>query len=166
MARATSRQPLQVSILDRLLDEDPGVTSEPLPYPAQQLRTLHQAVRRDLENLLNTRQRCASWSPELSELERSLVNYGLPDFTALNLASGEGREAFRRLIETAIRRHEPRFKTVNVRLLENVEPLDRTLRFRIDALLHAEPAPEPIVFDSILEPVTCSFALKGNQHER
>jgi type VI secretion system protein ImpF len=35
------------------------------------------------------------------------------------------------------------------------------LRFRIDALLQAEPAPEPIVFDSALQPVTGNVEVKG-----
>jgi len=35
------------------------------------------------------------------------------------------------------------------------------LRFRIDALLRADPAPEPVIFDSTLEPVTTQFAVTG-----
>ena len=41
------------------------------------------------------------------------------------------------------------------------------LRFRIDATIRAEPAPEPVVFDSSLEPLTGGFAVGdlfvGNQ---
>jgi type VI secretion system protein ImpF len=93
------------------------------------------------------------------------VNFGIPDFTGANLASAESREQFRRVIETVIRKYEPRFKTVRVTLLDNVEPLDRTLRFRIDALLYAEPSPEPLVFDSLLEPVSRSVQVKGATNE-
>jgi type VI secretion system protein ImpF len=46
-------------------------------------------------------------------------------------------------------------------MLENSNPLDRTLRFRIDALLYAEPAPEPVVFDSAMEPATGNVEIKG-----
>ena len=38
--------------------------------------------------------------------------------------------------------------------LNNIENDDRTVRFRIDAILHADPAPEVIIFDSVLEPVS------------
>ena len=50
---------------------------------------------------------------------------------------------------------------MRVKLKENAESLDRTLRFQIDALLLVEPAPEPVVFDSTLEPVTGSVEVKG-----
>ena len=50
-----------------------------------------------------------------------------------------------------------------MQLLKNPDPLDRALRFRIDALLHADPAPEPVVFDSELKPLTASFEVKGGQ---
>jgi type VI secretion system protein ImpF len=161
MSKVFSQETLRLSVLDRLLDENPGTQQEtPLTYP-QQLRILRQAVRRDLEDLLNTRRRVNGSPSELNALERSLVNYGLPDVTYLNLVSAEGREEFRRLIEATIRRCEPRFKSVKVKLLENAEPLDRTLHFHIDALLAIEPAPEPITFDTRLEPVTGSFTLKA-----
>jgi type VI secretion system protein ImpF len=48
-----------------------------------------------------------------------------------------------------------------VELVANPEPGDRTLRFRIDALLRADPSPEPVVFDSTLEPATHTFAVQG-----
>jgi type VI secretion system protein ImpF len=148
-------------VLDRLLDAEPEVSREPAKSRNQILRELKQSVRRDLENLLNTRQRCLTPPPGLKELKQSLANYGIPDFTAANMASPKEREQFCRTLQTVLRQGEPRFKTVKVQLLSNTEPLDRTLRFRIDALLHADPAPEPVVFDSLLEPATGTVAVKG-----
>lgn len=160
-----SKQSLTASLLDRLLDYDPGVEKDPPVSPAQATRELHNSVRRDLETLLNTRRRNADTPAGFTELDKSLVNYGIPDFTGANLASADSREEFRRAIESTIRKYEPRFKSVRVILLDNVEPLDRTLRFRIDALVHAEPAPEPVVFDSVLEPVTRSVQVEGASGE-
>ncbi len=158
-------QSLKSSLLDRLLDYNPGVEKDPPISPAQAMRELHHSVRRDLETLLNTRCRFTKIPPGLPELEQSLVNYGIPDFTGANLASPASREQFRRIIEAVIRKYEPRFKTVRVTLLDNAELLDRTLRFRIDALVYAEPAPEPVVFDSLLEPVSRSVEVKGAGNE-
>ena len=165
MARIKPAQPLIPSVLDRLLDDEPNVRSEPPAGRNQVLRELIRAVRRDMENLLNTRTRCMSWPPEQKELRQSLVNYGVPDFTGANMASARDREEFCRVVQAVIRQHEPRFKTVKVQLLDNSEPLDRTLRFRIDALLQADPAPEPIVFSSTLKPVTGAFEVKGGTDE-
>lgn len=153
-------QSLNPSLLDRLLDDNPGVQQEPPPLPQQTLRNLHQAVRRDLEALLNTRRRCATYPPGLKELDTSLVNYGIPDFTGTSLSSPQSRAELVRVIESIIKRYEPRFKSVRVSLLDNVETLDRTLRFRIDAVVYAEPAPETVVFDSSLEPVTGNVEVK------
>jgi type VI secretion system protein ImpF len=161
MARVRPDQPLVTSVLDRLLDDDPEVTREPVQSRYQLLRNLKDSVRRDLEELLNTRVRCLAVPPALEELKHSLLNYGIPDFTGANMTTNNDRRAFARLLQTIIREHEPRFKTVKVQLLDNAEPLDRTLRFRIDALLYAEPAPEPVAFDSMLKPITGDFEVKG-----
>ncbi|MGA7802251.1 MAG: type VI secretion system baseplate subunit TssE [Gammaproteobacteria bacterium] len=165
MAQIKKTQPLLPSVLDRLLDDNPSAQQEAAASRAQVMRELHACIRRDLQNLLNTRRRCLTLGPEPGELEQSLVNYGIPDFSGGNFASAASREEFRRTMENVIRRFEPRFKTVRVQLLENTDTHDQTLRFRIDALVYADPAPEPVAFDSLLEPVTYSFEVKGAQHD-
>jgi type VI secretion system protein ImpF len=154
MTRIRSDQPLMPSVLDRLLDDDPTATQEVPKSRTQVLRELKQSVRRDLENLLNTRRCWSGWPDHLEELGESLVNYGLPDITGLDLASGEQREEFFRTLEAVVRYFEPRFAKVSIEIQENSEMVDRTLRMRIDGLLHATPAPEPVVFDSAVELAT------------
>ena len=46
---------------------------------------------------------------------------------------------------------------MRVHLLVNAESRDRTLRFRVDALLHADPVPEPMLFNSVADPATGGF---------
>ena len=151
-ARVDPRRALVPSVLDRLLDDDPEVKNEPASAGRPLLRDLRQAVRRDIEKLLNSRRRPLS-CPK-GEIERSVLDYGVPDLTGADLASPSAREEFMRLVEAVIRRAEPRFQQVRVVPLDEEEPLERTLRFRIEAQLMAEPAPEPVVFASELEPVT------------
>jgi type VI secretion system protein ImpF len=147
------------SLLDRLIDREPGVNREADRSRHQVIHELKASVARDLEDLLNSRRRCRPCPAGLKELERSLVNYGLPDFTGMTLNSSEARERFRQLLETTISLWEPRFLSLRVTLLDTTEPLERILRFRIDALLRAEPAPEPVAFDSILDPGKGSFEI-------
>jgi type VI secretion system protein ImpF len=156
-----SDQPLVPSVLDRLLDDDPAVTTEPARNRAQLLRDLKLSVRRDLEDLLNTRRRTLVPPPGLAEVGDSLITYGIPDFSGTGPTSAKERETFCRVIEGVIQDHEPRLLQVSVDLVSNPEPVDRTLRFRIDALLRADPSPEPVVFDSTLEPATHQFAVQG-----
>ena len=160
MARIRDDQPLVPSILDRLIDTEPQVSRETPKSRSQVLRELKDSVRRDLENLLNTRWRSFSWPPNLDELDISVVNYGIPDFTGANMSLASEREELRRTLEKIIKRFEPRFKTVKVSIVKNKDEFDRTLRFRIDALLYAEPAPEPVVFDSQLQPAATTFEVR------
>jgi type VI secretion system protein ImpF len=145
--------PLLPSLLDRLCQSDGSPGSR-----GGIAHDLKAGIRRDLENMLNTRWRCIGFPPDLKELEMSLVNYGLPDCTAGTSAAGNGREEFRRIIERAIQKYEPRFRSVRVKLVTNSESSDRTFRFRIDAVLHGTA--EPVVFDTALETSTATFQVR------
>ena len=116
-------EPLRASILDRLQVGD-GVGKF---SGRQTLSQLIESVHVSLENLLNTRWRVTAWPPVLGELQRSLVNYGIPDFTGVNMSAVADRKYFGKLLEEAIRLHEPRFKKVRVEVLDNDDRLDRTL---------------------------------------
>ena len=54
---ADNQGTIRLSVLDRLLDDDPTNSSEELPDDAEKLRIIQRSVRRDLEDLLNTRYR-------------------------------------------------------------------------------------------------------------
>lgn len=149
------------SILDRLLDDEPGVTHEPLPRRAQNLRQLKKAVTRDLEALLNTRQETLRELPAaFTALSRSILTYGLPDFTAFGLLNVHDRNRIRRVLEQAVTAYEPRLARVRV-TLEPPREFDRTMRFRIEALLQVEPAPEPVTFDAMLQLSTHEYTVQG-----
>ena len=85
------------------------------------------------------------------------------DCLTFNLLDSTSRNNFCRFLETTIQKFEPRFKKVDVSHVGNVDENDRTLRFRIEAVLHAEPLPETIIFNSILEPVTRSVKIEDMQ---
>jgi type VI secretion system protein ImpF len=159
--RPKNNQPLLPSIIDRLIDDDPTVSREAPKTNLQVLRDLKLAVRRDLENLLNTRCRPMTWPEDLVELESSLVNYGIPDFTGSNLRASEDPDILFRAIESAIRNFEPRLTLVRVEPIDNQDQVDRALRFRIDAILHVEPVEEKILFNSRLETSTGTYQVEG-----
>jgi type VI secretion system protein ImpF len=103
MTRFINDNLLLPSLLDRLTNVD-GAAPGSAKW-GQSSRDLKQRIRRDLENLLNTRWRCQSWPPNLDEyLELSLVGYGIPDFTSQNLGDMRERDEFRRVLEGVIRR--------------------------------------------------------------
>jgi type VI secretion system protein ImpF len=161
--RVDRDQPLVISVLDRLLDADSLTAADSLKSRRQYLIDLRNALRRDLEDMLNTHQSCLTPPPELADLNTSLINYGIPHFLGLQVASDSAREKFRAEIELLLRRFEPRFKRVSVTLTEASDALDRTLRFRIDALIYAEPDLEQISFDSMIEPVHRRFSVADQE---
>ncbi len=160
MTRPSTEPAVVTSVLDRLLDDDPRATVESTRPSRPVLRDLEAAIRRDLRWLVRTRRRVISWPKDYEELESSVLNYGVPDMTGANLASQEARAEFIRTIEAVIRRFDKRFKSVSVVPGAEGEPLDRTLRVRIQGVLFAEPAPETVTFDSFVEPDTHSLEIR------
>lgn len=153
MARRPHQELVRLPLLDALFEGE-GADRD---TPGSRMRRLKDSVRRDLQDLLNTRERCLGWPAELRELERSVLAYGVPDLTAANLASQERRNAFLQELAAIIRRQDPRFQRVHVQSLENTDPFDRTLRFRIEATLKVETGAETAVFDFHLEPISRRF---------
>ena len=82
-------------MLDRLLGMRGAADGGAFRSRTQIVREVTQAVRRDLENLLNTRRRCGLIPAGLEELDVSLVTYGLPDFSQFNLQQPEERDRLR-----------------------------------------------------------------------
>lgn len=150
----------RLSFLDRLLlDDEEGAS------PRRELERLRDAVRRDLEALLNSRRCLWSWPRAAAELDCSVLSFGLPDLHSQPMATEDQRDSYRLTIEDAIRRFEPRLRSVQVALLQNVEDIDRTLRFRIQAVLRADVDGEPVVYDTRLDPALRSFTVTDAKHE-
>jgi type VI secretion system protein ImpF len=147
-------QRARVPLLDRLLDADPGTPELPPPNAAVALELLHRAVRRDLEAVLNARRRRRPLPAELEELAISPLNYGIPDATSGAYAVPARRLALAREVEATIRRFEPRLMSVRVELVGKEDDLGRALRLKVDAVLRADPVPEPVSFETLLEPVS------------
>lgn len=160
MRKPTTTQALTPSILDRLIDYDPAHNVEPQASRSQVIRELRESVRRDLEFLLNTRRPCIPLPKRWQHLEDSVIGFGIPDYTGVNLDLDNEKERFAILIERIIMQNESRFKSVKITVIDDPSSIDRTFRFRIDGILKVEPAVKPVVFDSTLEPVSRSFKVK------
>jgi type VI secretion system protein ImpF len=147
--------PLTLSVLDRLLDsaENAGAPAGQRPR-AHTVNDLKAAIRRDVEDLLNTYRRAQGVPPDLKALEDSVFTYGVPDMLAENLATVARRRQVVADLEAAIRRWEPRLSHLEVTMLDNADAADRSLRFRISAEIDLDPAAEPVIFDSVVDPAS------------
>jgi type VI secretion system protein ImpF len=135
------------SLLDRLIDLDPTISREPVSAYQQSTTQLKESVCRDLAALFNTRCYSGDVPSHLDELKVSLVDYGIPDLSSVS-NSPEGRRSIERILELLIRNYETRVSEPRVSLLTDGEPLNRTLHFRITALLHLYPESEPLALDT------------------
>jgi len=150
---------LMPSVLDRLIDLEPRISTEPANNQYSTLDDLKVAVRRDLEWLLNTRKMVADIPPEFEELKRSVVTYGVPDISGVHIEHTVESANLRSALENAIKIYEPRFLDV-VCTLEPLNSTDRQLRFKIEAKLDLDPVPEAMVFDTVLQLGSGAFAVK------
>jgi type VI secretion system protein ImpF len=153
--------PVTLSVLDRLIDQEPERKLEPPLTRARSLRELKAALRRDLEWLLNTRRTIEESPASLKELERSLYNYGLPDVSSLYLRSSNDQNTLLKAIRVAINYFEPRLLNIKVGL-EPAAADARVVRFSIEGLLRMDPAPEHVFFDTMLEPMSGQYQVKGS----
>lgn len=148
-----------MSVFDRLIDTDPSKSQDVPKSRATSLRELKDAVRRDVEWLLNTRCFIDRENESLEETRRSVAFYGLQDFTGLAAKDISERKRITTALEESLRFFEPRFLDLKISV-EPVNNVDRQLKFRIEARLDVDPAPEPITFDTVLSVGSGEFSVK------
>jgi type VI secretion system protein ImpF len=161
MAHSGPEPNVTLSLLDRLVDHDLSLRTDPPLGRAQSLRQLKTSLRRDIEWLLNTRRSIEAMGDSSLEIERSLFNYGLPDISSLGVHSTQDQKRLLWMIESTIANFEPRIQGARV-TMEPVAGSARVLRFQIQGLLRIDPAPERVTFDTVLELTSGEYQVKGD----
>jgi type VI secretion system protein ImpF len=154
LPRSTTETLITQSVLDRLMTVDEWPTTR-----AQSLRFYKDALKRDLEWLLNTRQPPIPQLASYPAAKATVINYGLPDISALGLMSASDHRTLRVAIEVCLRNFEPRLTDVHV-TLQASDTVDRRLRFHIEGNMKLDPAPEEISFDTVLELTSGEYKVK------
>jgi type VI secretion system protein ImpF len=163
MVKRDIERTIRPSLLDRLIDDNPESSADPVVGYQQSRDRILASLRRDLEWLLNTRRGPEADPEEFEELRRSLYHYGLPDLTTISQDSTDAHARLLRQVKETILAFEPRL--ANVRVSEAPAPPGevrrRELRFIIHGLLRMEPNPEQVVFDTVLELASGEYDVKG-----
>jgi type VI secretion system protein ImpF len=146
--------------------DDPNVEARKHKIELQRSRSqsvleLRTAVRRDLEWLLNCRRIVIAPDEGLVELNKSVYVFGIPDFAGWSVNSPKDQIRLLRTLQTTIKLFEPRLLSVNVVPIESKVLTTRTLRFRIEAMLMMDPAPEHISFDTVLDLTSSQYRVQG-----
>lgn len=157
-------RPVQASLLDRLTDDAPGVSRESLPTYAESMVALRSAVRHDLEWLLNTRRDLVAIDDGTPEARRSLLRYGVPDFSSMSRDGSDTLQRLVREVEDCVANFEPRLANVHVRAHADPGMAGRPeLRFAIEGMLRVDPAPERVVFDTVLETARGEYVVRAGR---
>ena len=138
---------LHASILDKLIDLDPGTSSETQSNQSYSLRDIKSSVARDIEQLLNTKRDISYVPSTFKEVENSVFTFGLNDYSADNPGDTGFRKKILKDIRATLKKFEPRLKNVTVRL-GTVPEKKVALNFRISGLLVVDPIAEPVIFDT------------------
>src|SRR5437879_3342854 len=123
MSSGDPQQALMPSILDRLIDPESGGTAWRRGYGPDQMSDV---VKRDVEELLNTRQSHGGLAEQFVELNRSIYAYGLPDLTSLNAITPQNRAEIGRVLEAVVAQFEPRLRDIEAHLIDAGDGKDRT----------------------------------------
>jgi type VI secretion system protein ImpF len=144
VAGLTPKERLQPSLLDRLTDDEPDQRHELAEKRVLSPQRLRESVRRDLTWLFNTSNLAAVQDlEEFPEVERSTVNFGIPDLAG-RVASNVEAGVLVRLLRQAIWEFEPRLLRNTVKVEVIVDPEEHSvnaLSFAITAELWSQPLP-------------------------
>ncbi|MBY0243494.1 MAG: type VI secretion system baseplate subunit TssE [Burkholderiaceae bacterium] len=143
---------MRTGLLDRLLHG-----GGPQQTPAQ----LRDAVARSLEDMLNTRAALpAGLLRGHPHCAASVANYGVADFAGCCLGSAADRAWIGASIRTAIERHEPRLRRVEVLVAPEPGAVNR-IRITITGVLAGTPANQRgmVAFDAVLQPSTLRYSI-------
>lgn len=113
-----------------------------------------EVIRRDLEQLLNTRQ-VVSGPPGLAS---SIYCYGLPDLSSLSIDTAEEREMIGHLLDRKIKFFEHRLRNVRTIIEVDDEDNPRNTKFRITATLAVEPF-DKVAFQTVLDLTTGHYTI-------
>ena len=152
MAELNSRDRLQPSLLDRLIDPAPQQLSEAVEARVLSRQQLRSAVLRDLSWLFNaTRAEPEPASVRTDELRlwanhdearRSVLNFGMPAFAGVTLSTLDS-EQIERAVSEAITNFEPRIDTNTLQVEVRVESENHhnTLQLIIRGQMWNQPVP-------------------------
>ncbi|WP_395344095.1 type VI secretion system baseplate subunit TssE [Ningiella sp. W23] len=144
MPELSQKERLQLSLLDRLTDDEPHKKSESRDKRVISVSRLKELVQRDLAWLLNTVASSTNTDfDDYPQIQSSTLNYGIPDLSGSNIKSLNTKRLEREIVKS-IKRYEARIipHTLSVKVkVANEEMSSHTLSFEISADLWAQPLP-------------------------
>src|SRR4051812_20734171 len=147
MAELNPRDRLQPFLLDRLTDDQSDQSKESRDKNVFSPRQVKESLMRDLAWLLNTpAPRAEDGIAGFTQVESSVLNYGIPDLTGTTASGLSGADLERRVLR-AIQNFEPRLAkhSLSIRLLTGEEAHGtNVVALETRGEVVANPMPEPL----------------------
>ena len=160
MAPMLPSDKLRPCLLDRLTDHAPHRRKEGRDERVMSMRQYREAVLRDLRWLLNCSNRESDDDiTSFEEVDRSVINYGIPDLTGVPASSIKVGAVAQRIVR-AIKLCEPRILPNTLRVIPQADADSFTgnaLSFRIEGELWAQPFNEKLLLKTDVDLETGEF---------
>lgn len=130
-------------LFDKLVDQELGAPSEPNPLRKVTREQLYRSIQQEVQRLLNTRIPIAA--KDMEDVERTVINYGVPDFGSFTTTSGVDHDSVARYYAEAISAYEPRLRDVRVKVVP-LPGADKALQALIEATIAVGPIVEQVSF--------------------
>lgn len=134
-------------LFERLVDEDPHTPGEGQPFRIYGVAALRASVGQELMRLLNTR--CPRPGGPASEEDRTILDYGIPDFSHMSAGSDTDTHQLARILERTIAFYEPRLRQVRVSIEPSAKQRNAVVG-SIEAMLVYGTVNEPVAFPLVL----------------
>ncbi len=154
MAKSKAEILITQSLIDRLVDMEQWPDTR-----AASLVMYREALKRDVEWLLNTRQPVIRGLDSFPMATASVLNFGLPDLHNYDGSAGKDQAALTLAMERCIKTFEPRIRHPHVYLVRT-DTLSRSLKFHIEGQVTYETQEEEIKFDTVLELISGEYEVK------
>lgn len=171
MVELNSRDRLQPSLLDRLIDHEPARRTEAQDARALTRQQLRAAVLRDLSWLFNAirpepepasvrSDELALWA-SAPQARRSVLNYGMPAFAGITL-SGMNTQSIAREVAEAIKTFEPRIDAKTLRVEVRIDHANHhnTMQLVIRGEMWSQPVPLELLLAADVDVETGSTRLR------
>lgn len=154
---------VRMPLFDRLVDRDRFLRRELVQMRTIDRGVLKESVRRELEQLFNTR--CPIPAHLLASRTRTVIDYGVPDFSTISARNVADRARLAAMLRSAIEAYEPRIANVRVEV-RLFSASDRVTDLQIEriadgtllAVVHGD-----LVVDGVPEAVLFTTALHMNE---
>lgn len=140
---------VRMPLFDRLVDRAHSrVPHDKVPVRTIDRGLLKESVRRELEQLFNTR--CPTPAHLLGTRPRTVIDYGIPDFSTISARNFDDRKRLEAMLRSAIEAYEPRLSDVRV-VVEVMPGNDFVLRGYIAGYLIVDGVPEAVLFPTLMQ---------------